>query len=103
MISDGLKRRELARDRFLAAYKVKNGKDFAGTLPEAATWAATDLLVYAEKAKDVGVLPTENEDVRSLRELLIIGLKGGSRAPGPPVSRGKKYSTWTDAACVSFI
>ena len=28
------------------------------------------------KAKSVGVIATENEDVRSLRELLIIGLKG---------------------------
>ena len=31
---------------------------------------------FAEKAKIVGILATENEDVRSLRELLIIGLKG---------------------------
>ena len=31
---------------------------------------------FAEKAKTVGILATENEDVRSLRELLIIGLKG---------------------------
>ena len=31
---------------------------------------------FAEKAKSVGVLATENEDVRSLRELLTIGLKG---------------------------
>ncbi len=31
---------------------------------------------FDEKAKSVGILATENEDVRSLRELLIIGLKG---------------------------
>jgi len=31
---------------------------------------------FTEKAKTVGILATENEDVRSLRELLIIGLKG---------------------------
>ncbi len=31
---------------------------------------------YAEKATSIGVLSTENEDVRSLRELLIYGLKG---------------------------
>ncbi|MDA3891910.1 MAG: hydroxylamine reductase [Salinivirgaceae bacterium] len=31
---------------------------------------------YAGKARVVGVLSTENEDVRSLRELLIYGLKG---------------------------
>lgn len=76
MISDGLKRRGLARERFLAAYKEKNGNAFDEALPEAATWVAKDPSVYAEKAKTVGVLSTENEDVRSLRELLIIGLKG---------------------------
>ncbi len=76
MVTDGLKRRDQIRDRFLAAYKAKNGKDFEEALPEAATWTATDTTVYAEKAKEVGVLSTENEDVRSLRELLIIGLKG---------------------------
>lgn len=76
MISDGLKRRDLARERFLAAYKEKNGNAFDEALPEAATWVAKDPSVYAEKAKTVGVLSTENEDVRSLRELLIIGLKG---------------------------
>ncbi|MBN1297636.1 hydroxylamine reductase [bacterium] len=45
-------------------------------LPDAATWSGNpddDLLV---KAHSVGVLATENEDIRSLRELLIIGLKG---------------------------
>ncbi len=31
---------------------------------------------FEEKAKTVGVLVTENEDVRSLRELVIYGLKG---------------------------
>lgn len=76
MISEGLKRRDLARERFLAAYQEKKGKNFDGALPEAATWVANDPAVYAEKAKEVGVLSTENEDVRSLRELLIIGLKG---------------------------
>ncbi len=75
MILDGLVRRDKLQDAFMAAYKAKNGRDFAGVLPEAATWtgAAAD---FAEKAKSVGVLSTVNEDVRSLRELLIIGLKG---------------------------
>ncbi|MSS20497.1 hydroxylamine reductase [Pseudoramibacter porci] len=31
---------------------------------------------FAEKAKTVGVLATENEDIRSLRELITYGLKG---------------------------
>ncbi len=44
--------------------------------PEAASWISTDSTVFIEKGKTVGVLSTENEDVRSLRELLIYGLKG---------------------------
>jgi hydroxylamine reductase len=75
MITDGLQRRDQIRSRFLAAYKEKNGNDFSQALPEAATWTA-EPSAFAEKAKTVGVLATANEDVRSLRELLIIGLKG---------------------------
>lgn len=44
-------------------------------LPEAATWQGTPA-EYAAKAKTIGVLATENEDVRSLRELITYGLKG---------------------------
>lgn len=40
------------------------------------TWKASTLEEMEEKAKHVGVLATENEDVRSLRGLLIYGLKG---------------------------
>ena len=75
MISEGLARRDKLRNAFLAVYKAKNGKDFSEPLPEAATWTG-DSTAFAEKAKSVGILATENEDVRSLRELLIIGLKG---------------------------
>ena len=43
-------------------------------LPEAALWdGAGD---WEEKAGTVGVLSTENEDIRSLRELITYGLKG---------------------------
>ena len=43
-------------------------------LPQAALWdGAGD---WEEKAKTVGVLSTENEDIRSLRELITYGLKG---------------------------
>jgi hydroxylamine reductase len=76
MIQDGLQRRDQLKASFLAAYKKKNGVDFDTALPEAATWTANDTSAYAEKAKSVGVLATVNEDVRSLRELLVIGLKG---------------------------
>ena len=75
LIQEGLARRDKLRNSFLAAFKAKHGKDFADPLPEAATWRA-DSSAFADKAKTVGILATENEDVRSLRELLIIGLKG---------------------------
>ena len=48
-------------------------KDTAG-LPEAALWDGAGN--WEEKAKTVGVLSTENEDIRSLRELITYGLKG---------------------------
>ena len=47
------------------------------TLPEAARWTA-DEADFAAKAATVGVLATENEDIRSLRELITYGLKGQS-------------------------
>ncbi len=43
---------------------------------EAALWDAGELSEMEEKAKTIGVLSTENEDVRSLRELIAYGLKG---------------------------
>ncbi|MCB2306749.1 hydroxylamine reductase [Clostridium estertheticum] len=45
-------------------------------LPDAAVWFSNDLKAFDEKAATVGVLSTQNEDIRSLRELLIYGLKG---------------------------
>lgn len=52
------------------------GKNEAEQLHHSALWFSNDSSLYQEKAKSVGVLSTENEDVRSLRELLILGLKG---------------------------
>ena len=43
-------------------------------LPDAAHWDGSG--GWGEKAKDVGVLSTSNEDIRSLRELITYGLKG---------------------------
>lgn len=44
-------------------------------LPEAAFWNGTEDSFDAKAAK-VGVLATQNEDIRSLRELITYGLKG---------------------------
>ena len=44
-------------------------------LPDAALWSGDDS-AFEPKAATVGVLSTENEDIRSLRELITYGLKG---------------------------
>lgn len=49
-------------------------KDSAA-LPAAALWDAP-ASAFAAKAAEVGVLSTQNEDIRSLRELITYGLKG---------------------------
>ena len=54
---------------------LRVGGSIPENLPDAATWMAP-ASQFEAKAALVGVLATENEDVRSLRELLIYGLKG---------------------------
>lgn len=51
--------------------QVQNAED----LPEAAHWTA-EASAFEAKAAQVGVLSTEDEDIRSLRELITYGLKG---------------------------
>ena len=75
-IKEALNVREDIKSKFLAAYQEKNGQAFSEALPDAATWSSQDAPTFQAKAKEVGIMATENEDVRSLRELLIIGLKG---------------------------
>ena len=57
------------KERLLAELADKTG------LPEAALWHG-DEDAFDAKAARVGVLATENEDIRSLRELITYGLKG---------------------------
>ena len=59
----------VAKKRLLAELSSTEG------LPEAALWEGTRDS-FEEKARTVGVLATEDEDVRSLRELITYGLKG---------------------------
>lgn len=58
---------------------LRNGlkKDLSGiAFGDAAEFEVGDRASMLEKASKVGVLATENEDVRSLRELIIYGVKG---------------------------
>ncbi|MCU4717894.1 hydroxylamine reductase [Halobacteria archaeon HArc-curdl5-1] len=71
-IREGFELRRQLRER----YENEVGPIEDADLPEAATWEADESAALYEKAAEVGVLSTENEDVRSLRELLTYGIKG---------------------------
>lgn len=64
---------------FEEAYRSKYGREFEGEMPEATRWkpegGLRELVAEGEK---VGIMadPDLNEDIRSLRELIIYGLKG---------------------------
>ncbi|CAA7599649.1 hydroxylamine reductase [Acididesulfobacillus acetoxydans] len=70
-VREGLKIREGLKEDIVKA---------GGRIPEnphdSAVWYADTAAEFEVKAAQVGVLTTANEDVRSLRELLIYGLKG---------------------------
>jgi hydroxylamine reductase len=58
--------------------KAKLGGDLPASLPDCATWSSDDKDEIMAKAlsDEVRITAAENEDVRSLRELLVIGSKG---------------------------
>lgn len=71
---------EIFYARVAETLKIKNdllaGIKDTSKLSAAALWSSDDRAEMDRKAAVVGVLATENEDVRSLRELVIYGLKG---------------------------
>lgn len=68
----------LIRDSLALRDELKNqcGGAISGSAHDAATWTPSDVNEFYTKAAYTGVLSTGNEDVRSLRELLIYGVKG---------------------------
>jgi hydroxylamine reductase len=81
LIREAVDRREALRMRAQSKCKAIHGSDACSTqLPEAATWIpqSYNISTLDMKGRLVGILsdPNQNEDIRSLRELLVIGLKG---------------------------
>ena len=74
VIIDRIRRALQVRD----AVKEKLGADISGELPDCATWASDDKdeIVAKAMSDEIRITAAQNEDVRSLRELLIIGGKG---------------------------
>jgi len=70
-VRKGLILREKIKKEFLNA-----GGKIEGQLHESATWLSDNEVEFEEKAKTVGILSTPNEDIRSLRHLVLFGVKG---------------------------
>lgn len=71
--------REITAEEFNAAYKTRHGKDFSGQLPEACRWIPAGTMEgLIEQGREAGILGGLglDEDIRSLREILLYGLKG---------------------------
>ncbi|WP_277057577.1 hydroxylamine reductase [Trichlorobacter lovleyi] len=64
----------LIKEAFAKRDSLKLATGFTGN-QDCVIWNGSEA-EFADKAKEVGVLSQPNEDVRSLRELLIYGLKG---------------------------
>lgn len=75
-IKEASKARDELKKSFLEAYKKKNGKDYSEGFHDAVTWSSSDVSEFHKKAMEVGILSTANDDVRSLRALLVFGVKG---------------------------
>ena len=69
-IKEGFKVRDILRE--------KVGSAMSGMLPDCATWTpkSKEEIVAKATSDEVRITAAQNEDVRSLRELLIIGTKG---------------------------
>lgn len=70
-IKEGLKLREELKNSL-----VKAGGKIPAAFDESATWTGDTVEEFEAKNVSIGVLSTKNEDIRSLRQLVIYGLKG---------------------------
>ncbi len=68
--------RDEIKAKFLQDYQNKYGKEYAGIMPEAATWSSNDVTMMNAKALEVGILSVKEDDIRSLQHLMLFGLKG---------------------------
>lgn len=76
LITEALELRAEVKEEFEKVYQEKNGKEFTEKLPEECTWYSDDVKDYYQMGAEIGILSIENEDIRSLKELLTYGLKG---------------------------
>lgn len=70
-IKEGLALRDRIRQKLVEA-----GADIKDDAHDAALWSGETEKDMEQKSHEVGILVAENEDIRSLQQLLILGLKG---------------------------
>ena len=93
MITKGLALRSAVKEAIINAEI-----EIPSELPDAASWTPESPAEYAGKSVLVGILSTENEDIRSLRELIIYGIKGITAYAEHADNLG-----YTNAGVVNFI
>jgi hydroxylamine reductase len=77
LIKRGLAVRDSVKEKFLAVYSAKSGKKFDEPLHGSTTWNSNGSINdFIKKGAETGVLETADEDIRSLREMLLYGLMG---------------------------
>ncbi|MBN1919843.1 MAG: hydroxylamine reductase [Anaerolineae bacterium] len=80
LIKEAVERREALRLRAQAACRVAHGSDCNGVPPDHRGWIPEnyEVATLIAKGQKVGIMadPNLNPDIRSLRELMIYGLKG---------------------------
>ncbi|MDD4910551.1 MAG: hydroxylamine reductase [Candidatus Omnitrophica bacterium] len=93
--------KEKNRRLFLKAYKDKHGAEFRGKLAAETDWEPADTLEgLIDQGKEVGIMsdPSLDEDIRSLKEILVYGLKGMAAYADHVYILGKK-----DEEIISFF
>lgn len=91
--------KEKLKQRFLDVYKERKGEDFNGTLPNVVNFQPAATIEGLEaQLGEVSLMadPDLNEDIRSLREILLYGLKGMAAYADHAAILGKTNEQVTD-------
>ncbi|MCP4599690.1 MAG: hydroxylamine reductase [Proteobacteria bacterium] len=80
LITEGVAKRDELKEQVMAAWKEQKGTELNLEVPECATWTPEneEALIAKSESGAGGWMEIENEDIRSLRALVLYGLKGMS-------------------------
>jgi len=76
LIEEAILRRDKLKYKFLEAYKKNKGKEYEGAFEDRETWKGPREDILKKKSEEVGFIKVEDEDERSLKSLIIFGVKG---------------------------